>query len=60
MRTGRKSEVAPAIRPIQVKSVGIRKDRGIAIGGAQHAIHRVVRREFNALPLKRRDHVASG
>ena len=33
---------------------------GIAIRGAEHAIHRVVRREFNPLPLKRLGDMASG
>jgi len=60
MCTRRKSQVPPAIRAIQIKSVGVRKDGRISIGGAKHAIHRIVRDEFDALPLKRRDDVASG
>jgi len=48
MRPRRESQMPPAIRAIQVKSVGMRKDRGIAIGGAEHAIHRIVRGEIDA------------
>src|SRR5580698_685674 len=56
----RKSQMAPTIFAIQIESAGIREDRRIAIGGAQHAIHRVVRRELDSSPFKRCNDVASG